>query len=854
MSFGKFAIGVSIGAALAPAFTSTIASSKEKIKGLADTVKKLETQRLAAAEVKKFHAQITSLEQRARSTGAASKGLRKEIIAAKEAFKAATVKARSLGVATRDITREEHRLETAIRRTDKALQSRRTMRKQRRFRREQAGGVLEAAAPVVAMAAPVVVAAKFEQGMAEVGAVAGASNAEMVQLTATARTLGATTSFSASEAAQGMKYLAMAGFKTTETIAAMPGVLALARAGNTDLARTADISSDMLSAFRLEADKMGMVGDVLTKTFTTSNVNLELLGETMKYVAPVATSAGMSIQEVAAMTGLLGDVGIKVSQAETALRASILRLADPPREAAEALEELGVSTVDSEGNLKKMPELLGEVAEAMEGMGSGERLSYVSQIFGMEASSAMDTLLEKTTGGAIKKKITLVADSKGATKEIAARMEATTMGAARRLRSAVESLGISFGSLALPVVNTLAGGLTRVAGGVDWIAKKFPGGAAAAFGLAAGFAAIPPVMLAMRIGASYLATAKAGLTLITSGLGRAFAWTQGQMIAHNVAQKATAVGTKILTVAQKGLAVGIRAVGAAARFAFGPVGIAVAALAAGAYLVYRHWDTVKGFLVTAWTTIKDGAVRAWEGVKKAFSWTPLGLVMQGFGAVKNFLSGIDLSASGAALITTFVSGIKAMAMAPIETVQGVLAKVREYLPFSDAKVGPLSTLTASGAAFLTTFTEGIKAVAMHPVEAVQGVLAKVREYLPFSDAKVGPLSSLTTSGAAFVTTFADGMDGGTKALAGKVSGVAAAAGIAMNPGAALADNGALEFPNAKGAAPGFAINYAPEIHVHGTEGSSQIRQNVEKALGLSHEQLRQMIADLMHDERRLSYA
>ncbi len=550
MSFGKFAIGVSIGAALAPAFTSTIASSKEKIKGLKDTVEKLEAKRLAAVDVKKYQARLTALEQRARSTGVAGKGLRKEIIAAKEAFKAATVKARGLGVATGNIAREEHRLETALRRTNKALQARKTMRQQRRFRREQAGGVLEAAAPVVAMAAPVVVAAKFEQGMAEVGAVANASDKEMVQLTATARSLGATTSFSASEAAQGMKYLAMAGFKTTETIAAMPGVLALARAGNTDLARTADISSDMLSAFRLEADKMGMVGDVLTKTFTTSNVNLELLGETMKYVAPVATSAGMSIQEVAAMTGLLGDVGIKGSQAGTALRASILRLADPPREAAEALKELGVSTVDSKGNLKKMPELLAEVAEAMKGMGSGERLSYVSQIFGMEASSAMDTLLEKTTGGEIRKKITLVTDSEGTTKEIAAKMEATTMGAVRRLRSAVESLGISFGSLALPVVNTLAGGLTGLAGGIDRIATKFPRLAAGAFGLAAGFAAIPPVMLAMRIGASYLATAKAGLTLIVSGLGRAFAWTQGQMVAHNVAQKTVAAGAKLAAAGQ----------------------------------------------------------------------------------------------------------------------------------------------------------------------------------------------------------------------------------------------------------------------------------------------------------------
>ena len=143
-------------------------------------------------------------------------------------------------------------------------------------------------------------------------------SAELAALRAQARKLGADTMFSATEAAEGQAFLGMAGFDAKQIQAAMPGLLDMAKAGDTDLGRTADIGSNILGGFGLAAEEMSRVSDVLTQTMTTSNVTLEMLGETMKYVAPQARAAGASLEEMAAMTGLLGNVGIQSSQAGTA--------------------------------------------------------------------------------------------------------------------------------------------------------------------------------------------------------------------------------------------------------------------------------------------------------------------------------------------------------------------------------------------------------------------------------------------------------------------------------------------------------------------------------------------------------
>ena len=182
----------------------------------------------------------------------------------------------------------------------------------------------------------------FEAGMSRVQALSGATGAEFEALRKTALELGRTTVFSASQAAEGMQYLAMAGFKTNEIIAAMPGVLNAAAAGQVDLATAADITSNVLSGFGLKAEEAARVADVLTKAFTSSNTTMESLGETMKYAAPVAAAAGFALEEVAAAAGMLGDAGIQGSQAGTTLRAIMLRLINPPKQAAEALDALGI--------------------------------------------------------------------------------------------------------------------------------------------------------------------------------------------------------------------------------------------------------------------------------------------------------------------------------------------------------------------------------------------------------------------------------------------------------------------------------------------------------------------------------
>src|SRR5699024_4230767 len=164
-------------------------------------------------------------------------------------------------------------------------------------------------------------------------------------------------------------YLAMAGFDTERIIGAMPGLLGLAAAAGADLGRTSDIASDILSGFGIEAENMGQVSDVLAKAMTTSNTTLETLGETMEYVGPIAREAGMSLEEPAAMAGLLGNVGIKGSEAGTAMRAMLLRLAAPTGAAAKALDGLGVEVLYVEGNVRNMVELMGEMGNDTRQMG-----------------------------------------------------------------------------------------------------------------------------------------------------------------------------------------------------------------------------------------------------------------------------------------------------------------------------------------------------------------------------------------------------------------------------------------------------------------------------------------------------
>ena len=481
--------------------------------------------------------------------------------------------------------------------------------------------VLGTAALGLTFAVPIRIAVDFEQSIAKLGAITGAEGESLKALEKQARNLGASTVFTASEAASAMTYLGMAGFKTNEILAATPGVLNLAQAAGADLAETADIASNILSGFNLEARETGRVGDVLAKAMTTSNVNLQQLGETMKYVAPAASSVGASLEEVAALSGLLGNVGIQGSNAGTALRAAFLRLAKPPREAAEALNQLGVSIKTADGKMRSMPAILKDIWAATQDMGDADRIAVLTKLFGVEAASAMAELVRQAGTGALDTYVQTLKNAKGATAEMAEKMNATTQGALRRLGSAIESLSITLGSLLLPVVADGAELISHAATAVAQFADAHPILTKVVLGTVAALVALKISALAgglalnsLKLSVSSLTLAhahfKAQQALLPLYLQRSRKAVTALSAAYTaLTTRITLLGTvhsKAMPILAAGWGKALTGI-SALRTAVMSLGAVIMAtpvgwlLAAGAALtavgitVYKHWSAIKAF-------------------------------------------------------------------------------------------------------------------------------------------------------------------------------------------------------------------------------------------------------------------
>src|SRR5699024_11173105 len=220
--------------------------------------------------------------------------------------------------------------------------------------------------PVVAMGTAIMTTgAKFDDQMSTVKAVTGATGKEMDNLRSLAKEMGKTTRFSASEAGEGMEMLARAGFETDEIMSALPSVLDLAAAGAVDLGDAADITSNILSGYGMEADETARITDVLARASADSNVDVEGLGEAFKYVGPIASDMGISIEDTAAAIGFLGDAGIQGGQAGRQLRKGLQSPAAPTSEASGLMNELGIEIFDSNGEMKDMPGILSELESGL---------------------------------------------------------------------------------------------------------------------------------------------------------------------------------------------------------------------------------------------------------------------------------------------------------------------------------------------------------------------------------------------------------------------------------------------------------------------------------------------------------
>ena len=247
-------------------------------------------------------------------------------------------------------------------------------------------------------AAAIKVGSDFESQMSRVKAISGATGEEFEQLKAQAMQLGADTSFSASQAAEGMENLAAAGFTTSEIMSAMPGLLNLAAASGEDLASSSDIAASTLRGFGLAASDAAHVADVLAANANRTNSSVADTGEAMKYIAPLARAAGLSLEETAAAIGIMANAGIQGSQAGTSLRGALSRLSKPTDDMAAAMDELGISFYDSNGKMKSLTEQVGMLRQATEGMTDEQKNNYLVTLYGQEALSGMLALINEGEG------------------------------------------------------------------------------------------------------------------------------------------------------------------------------------------------------------------------------------------------------------------------------------------------------------------------------------------------------------------------------------------------------------------------------------------------------------------------
>lgn len=489
------------------------------------------------------------------------------------------------------------------------------------------GAMTNIAAPFVSATKT---AATFEAAMSKVGAICRANDSDLAALTQKARELGETTQYTATQSAEAMSYLGMAGWDTEKIIAGMPGLLSLAAAGGTDLARTADIVSDNLTAFGLAAEQSTHMADVYATVITNTNTNVEMLGDTMKYAAPVAHAFGASMEETAALAGLMANSGIKASQAGTSLRAGFLRLAGPPKMASKAMEELGMSMNDITAEQKeasmamaslgislsdtngprKMSAILTELREKTAKLGQEEKLAAMKSIFGQEAATGWLAVLnsgDKTFDDLVTK---LEKSSEvHAADEMAKKMQDNAQGAMTRFNSAVESTQISIGKAFLPAMAAAA-----EAG------AKF-------FGWFAGNETLTNVAIGMGVVGvaltGFVAAVSAGTAVVNA--------YKTASIACNVVSKAFKACTILSTAAQWAMN--------AAMYAC-PIGLFIAgvtAIIAVGYALYTHWDTVKQFFVSLWDNPSLAIQQFVNGIKDkfsdAFSW-----VQEKWQAISDFIS------------------------------------------------------------------------------------------------------------------------------------------------------------------------------------------------------------------------
>lgn len=614
----------------------------------------------------------------------------------------------SAGVSTNDLTGDQQRLAAQIAEANRRLdQQRNTMDRVRRAQQQsqQMGDMRNKSIGLAAGGAAATYGAamflgpglEFEKEMSRLQALTrlDKTSPQLKELKAQAEMLGASTSFTQADAARGQAFLAMAGFTPGSIKAAMPGMLDLALAGGMELPQVADIASNILSGMNLDPSQMSNVADVLSGAFTRANLDIEMLGETMKYAAPGAEGLGVSLEEVAAMAGKLGDAGIQASMGGTALRSIMSRLAAPPKMAADAIKELNLQTADANGNLRAMPDILAELYEKTKDMGNTERQGLFKAIGGEEAGNSLKVLTDQAGNGELQKLVATLEQADGEAANLAKTMSDNALGDFTTMTSGLDALRTSiYETNAGAIRNFIKSVTSMVQKTTEW-AKENPK-LVATLGKIFAILAIGAIVIG-SFGAILL-TILGPMALLRAsfatlgGMAGIFSsilaplkmlWTVFGFVGQSVVSAVALIGKSLMFLLNI-----IRAVGLAMMA--NPILIAIALLAVAAFLIYKNWAPIKEFFINLWASITTSVSAAWERIKSVFatgiqalnnflaSFNPVAWFMAAFAAVWTYLSGLpaQMSTMGGQIMDGLKNGIMSKANAVVEGIQGVAGRIK----------------------------------------------------------------------------------------------------------------------------------------------------------------------------------
>lgn len=546
---------------------------------------------------------------------------------------------------------------------------------------------------------------EFQAQMSRVQAIAGATGGELDKMKAQAIELGAKTAFSAKEAAQGMENLASAGFQVNEIMDAMPGVLDLAAVSGGDVAASSEAMASSLRAFGLEAGQAGHVADVFARAAADTNAETVDMAEAMKYVAPVAHSMGLSLEETAASIGIMADAGIKGSQAGTTLRGALSRIAKPTKAMVKSMDQLGVSFYDANGKMIPLREQIAQLKTATAGLTQEERNRHLVTLYGQNSLSGMLALLDAGPEKLDKMTNALI-NSDGAAREMAETMQ-------DNLASKIEQMGGAFESAAIVIQQILEPALTKVVGGVTKLIEAFlnmsPVGQKMVVIFAGMVAALGPLLLI----AGTVITTMVKLRIAIQFLGPAFMGT---------------MGTVALVVA------------------------AFYALVAVFMIAYTKSEKFRNFIDSLAPAIKKGLGVAveWTAEKLKVLWEWLQKAaekVKEFGSVisskvANTLQqfGINLGQAGSSIGSFISSGLERLggAFGKVGGVMSIAASVLTKVGLAFFGItGPLGLVISLVVSFLTAWArtgelnaDGITQVFDNLTSTIQGAADAINQYLP----------------------------------------------------------------------------------------------------------------------------